>query len=45
MIKMETHTGRSQENKNIKISVSHAKIPGTISKKRFMTFVRLASFG
>ena len=28
------HTGRSQENRNIKMSVSHAKIAGMVSKKR-----------
>ncbi len=39
---MDTHTGRSHEKSTIKMSVSHAKIPGTISKKRFMTLVTLA---
>jgi len=36
MMKIETHTGKSHDKRNIKISVSHVQIPGTVSKKRFM---------
>src|SRR5271169_2596546 len=36
IIKTETHAGKSHENKNIKTSVSHVKVPGSISKKRFI---------
>jgi len=42
MIKIDTHTGRSHEKNTIKIRVSHARIPGSISKKRFIMLLTVS---